>query len=82
LIWLQVPNRVSDEVGLGMGGWVPTCRDRVLRGQHDASVHNQKGSERMVARDSSLACQFDRLPDETVVDGLRLHIDPRCWLTA
>jgi hypothetical protein len=70
-----VSNRDSNQIRLGMGRWIPIRLDRVLGGQDDTPVENQKRAEWVVACQSSLASQFDRLLQKLFVDRFGLHFD-------
>ena len=54
--------------------WIPLGVDGVHGGQHDGSVQDQEGAERMVARQSCLASEFDSLPHKLFVSGVSSYV--------
>jgi hypothetical protein len=55
-----------------VSGRIAIRGNRILSGQRDYTVNDEKGAKRVVARQSRAAGQFDRLSDEAFLSVHRL----------
>jgi hypothetical protein len=78
LIRGQAPDRLGDEVAFGMCGRIAIGCDRILRREENRSVQCQQRPERVIAGLPSAARQLDRLPYETFVEVLGVHVAHCC----